>query len=174
MTHNKLVRDRIPEIIQAQGGSYKARILNDEEFLKALNAKLNEEVAEYQESHAIEELADILEVVMAIALANGHDWQEILDIRQKKAEERGGFYKKVFLEESHSNDNRWIYETGTDETNILDSGMNRYNVFKSYDADKVFERQQIDKGNYIRRYHKIDGYVADIQYWNQLTKKWVD
>lgn len=174
MEHNKLLRDRIPEIIESKGDSCKIRVLNDEEFLMALNTKLNEEVAEYQESHSMEELADILEVMMAIAIASGHDWQEVLCLRQKKAEERGGFYKKIFLEETSIKDDRWIYETGREETNILDSGSNLYNVFKSYDPEKVFERQETDKGNYIRRYHKVDGHVADVQYWNRFAQKWMD
>ena len=71
-------------------------------------------------------------------------------------------------------ENLWIYETGRDEPNILGSGTHMYNVFKSYDADRVFERQKQDKGNYIRRYHKIDGRVEDVQYWNQYTQKWMD
>lgn len=68
----------------------------------------------------------------------------------------------------------WIYETGRDEPNVLDSGTSLYNVFKSYDAEKVFERQEIDGGNYIRRYHKIDGRVEDVQYWNKFTHKWMN
>lgn len=175
MEHNKLVRDRIPEIIESKGDSCKIRVLNDEEFVAALNAKLNEEVAEYQESHSMEELADILEVVMAIAMASGHDWQEVLYMRQKKAEERGGFYKKIFLEETQSKAERWIYETGRDETNVLDSGTSLFNVFKSYDAEKVFARHKADKGNnYLCRYHKVDGCVVDVQYWNPNTEKWMD
>ena len=172
MIYNKLVRDKIPAIIENKGDACRTRILNDDEFLKALNAKLNEEVAEYQESHSMEELADVLEVMMAIVNASGYRWEDVLTLRQKKLEERGGFNDKIFLEETQ--DNRWIYETGREETNILGSGSNLYNVFKAYDADKVFEHQEMNKGNYIRRYHKIDGRVEDIQYWNKFTQRWID
>jgi len=86
----KLVRDRIPELF----GYSKLKIANDEEYERALNEKLKEEVNEFVESKNIEELADILEVVQAIAENNGSDFKEILEMKEKKAEVRGRFSKK--------------------------------------------------------------------------------
>ena len=95
--YNKLVRDRIPEIIEASGGMCKTEILSDEEYLKMLNAKLDEELAEYHTDQDIEELADLLEVIRAIAVARGYTTEELEEIRAKKAEARGGFTKKILL-----------------------------------------------------------------------------
>lgn len=96
--YNKLVRDKIPEIIEADGKRCASHILTDEEYITAIEAKLNEEVAEYQKDKNIEEMADILEVLQAICAARDYSTQELEKIRAKKASERGGFQKKVFLE----------------------------------------------------------------------------
>ena len=61
--YNKLVRDKIPEIIEADGKTCKTKILSDEEYIAALETKLNEEVAEYQADKNLEEMADVLEAV---------------------------------------------------------------------------------------------------------------
>lgn len=95
--HNKLVRDKIPDIIVESGATCGYRRASDEEYLAALNAKLNEEVAEYQESGSVEELADILEVVYNIAYHKGCNVPGLEIIRKRKAEERGGFHKKLIL-----------------------------------------------------------------------------
>lgn len=96
--YNKLVRDKIPEIIQADGKTCKTRILLNEDYITVLEAKLNEEVAEYQENRNLEEMADILEVLQAICIARGHSLEELEAMRARKAKERGGFEKKIFLE----------------------------------------------------------------------------
>ena len=96
--YNKLVRDKIPEIIEADGKTCKTRILSDEEYIAALEAKLNEEVAEYQSDKNLEEMADVLEVLRAICLARGYSLEELEAVRANKVEERGGFVKKIFLE----------------------------------------------------------------------------
>jgi len=96
--YNKLVRDRIPEIIKQSGGIPTTRILDDEEFIKELNLKLCEEVQEYLEDESIEELADILEVIHGILRAKKTTFQEVENIRIKKAQERGAFDKRIFLE----------------------------------------------------------------------------
>lgn len=96
--HNKLVRDRIPEIIEASGKRCVTRILPDEEYLAALDAKLQEELNEYQANKSIEELADLLEVMMAVIEARGHDFAEVEAIRQDKAAKRGSFRDRIFLE----------------------------------------------------------------------------
>ena len=97
MIYNKLVRDKIPEIIAANGQDAEYRILSDEEYRHYLEAKLDEEVGEYQRDKTPEELADILEVVYALAATAGCSRQQLMDIYQKKHEDRGGFEKRIFL-----------------------------------------------------------------------------
>lgn len=95
--YNKLVRDNVPDIISAQGKSINLRILSDAEYLAALNAKLDEELAEYKESGNIEELADLLEVIYAIAVAKSCPTMKLNTIRQEKASSHGRFNKKIML-----------------------------------------------------------------------------
>lgn len=97
--YNKLVRDRIPEIIRADGKQLKTRILDDAEYLEALLKKLEEECAELAESRSIEELADVHEVLLALADALGISHAELEKVRRDKAAKRGGFQQKIFLEE---------------------------------------------------------------------------
>ena len=100
MTYNKLVRDRIPEIIQAKGGTCKTRILSDEEYAQKLDRKLGEELAEYLDSHNPEELADLLEVMYACAALQSLTPADLERIRAEKAAKRGGFREKILLIES--------------------------------------------------------------------------
>ena len=95
--YNKLVRDRIPEIIAGNGGECETRILDRDEYRRALREKLREEVAEYEKDGTLEELADIMEVVRALAAADGADAGELEAVRARKAGERGGFENRVFL-----------------------------------------------------------------------------
>ena len=95
--YNKLIRDKIPEIISASGKQSTVRTLTQEEFLKALQDKLQEELDEYLQSNDVEELADILEVINAILDCQNMDFQELEEIRIEKKEERGGFEKRMFL-----------------------------------------------------------------------------
>ncbi len=97
IAYNKLVRDKIPEIIEADGKTCEIEILSDEEYLKALDLKLDEELAEYHKNQNIEELADLLEVIYACAKAAGFSEKELNELRNQKAEKRGGFGKKLFL-----------------------------------------------------------------------------
>ena len=99
-THNKLVRDLIPDIIEASGNECKTTILSNEEYLKMLDAKLDEELAEYNKDKNIEELADLLEVIRAVTIARGYTLDELEAVRAKKAEKRGGFEKKILLIET--------------------------------------------------------------------------
>ncbi len=96
--HRKLVRDLIPDIIEASGKTCVTRRLSDEEYIAALDAKLAEELAEYQADGSMEELADLLEVMMAAAEARGHSFAEVEAIRREKAAKRGGFQRRIFLE----------------------------------------------------------------------------
>lgn len=97
--YNKLVRDRIPEIVESDGKTCSTEILPDDRYLQMLDAKLNEELAEYQESKSLEELADLLEVIRAVVRAHGWTWEQLEQVRTEKAARRGGFEKKIFLKE---------------------------------------------------------------------------
>jgi len=92
----KLVRDNIPQIILADGKTPITRILTDEEYLVELDKKLTEEVAEYQADKSLEEMADILEVLLAICEARGHSVEQLMEVRNQKREQRGGFKQKIF------------------------------------------------------------------------------
>lgn len=98
MQHNKLVRNKIPEIIQSSGKIPHIHILSNESYLEELDKKLNEECAEYQADKDLEELADMLEVMYAIVKARGYTVEELENVRLKKREMRGGFEDKIFLE----------------------------------------------------------------------------
>ena len=97
--YHKLVRDRIPEIIEKDGKTCVCSELSQEDYITMLDQKLNEELAEYQESKSMEELADLLEVMSAVATARGSSMDEVEKIRLRKKEKRGGFEKKLLLEE---------------------------------------------------------------------------
>ena len=95
--YNKLVRDLIPEIIEESGNECRTRILSDEEYLKMIDAKLDEELWEYHQDKNIEELADLLELIITAAKARGYTPEELEAVRTEKARKRGGFEKKIFL-----------------------------------------------------------------------------
>lgn len=97
MIYNKLVRDKIPEIIQENGGRAEIRVLSDEEYRRYLEMKLDEEVGEYHLEKNIEELADILEVLYALASSVGSSREELETVYNKKHEARGGFEKRILL-----------------------------------------------------------------------------
>lgn len=93
----KLVRDRIPEIMENAGERPVIRVLGEAEYLSCLQKKLTEEVEEYLESGALEELADILEVVYALAAAQGISAEALHQAAQRKREARGGFSHRIYL-----------------------------------------------------------------------------
>ncbi len=97
--YHKLVRDRIPEIIEASGKTCVYETLSDEDYLRLLDEKLNEELAEYQESKSLEELADLLEVMWAVVKARSWTIEQLEQVRAEKAAKRGGFEKKILLRE---------------------------------------------------------------------------
>ena len=74
-------------------------ILSDEDYLKMLDAKLDEELAEYHADQNIEELADLMEVIQACAVARGYSVEELEQVRAEKATKRGGFEKRILLKE---------------------------------------------------------------------------
>lgn len=93
----KLVRDNIPEIIKNQGETPYVSVLDDKRYNTALRKKLKEEAREYLASEEIEELADIIEVIEALANHKGSSLEEILEIKEKKAKKNGKFKEKLFL-----------------------------------------------------------------------------
>ncbi|TFD99806.1 nucleoside triphosphate pyrophosphohydrolase [Jeotgalibacillus salarius] len=99
--YNKLVRDLIPDIIAASGKSMETRILSNEEYVIEVKKKMKEELAEYHatqnDEDAIEELADLLELISAAAKTHGVTLEEVEEVREVKARDRGRFNEKVFL-----------------------------------------------------------------------------
>ena len=91
------MRDRIPEIIEASGHKCETRVLSDDEYLMELKNKLQEEVNEYLESGSVEELADIIEVVHSLSAQSGSSIESVEKVRSTKANERGSFKEKIFL-----------------------------------------------------------------------------
>ncbi len=97
MDYNKVIRDKIPEIIEKDGHSCNIKKMTDEEFLLEIEKKLSEEVTEYQNSKNPEELTDILEVIYKIAKLKGISKKELEKIRIDKVEKRGAFEDNLFL-----------------------------------------------------------------------------
>ena len=97
--YNKLVRDKIPEIIEKSGKKCIIEAMDEKTYLESLDNKLNEELTEYQQDKSIEELADLLEVIYAVASARGYSIEELERIRAEKAEKRGGFKDRIWLKE---------------------------------------------------------------------------
>jgi predicted house-cleaning noncanonical NTP pyrophosphatase (MazG superfamily) len=102
--YNKVIRDKIPEIIAESGKKYTLKQLDDASFLAEIEKKLIEEVNEYSESKDIEELADILEVIYRISELRGVNSDELDEIRKEKAEKRGKFDDNLFLIDAEKND----------------------------------------------------------------------
>ncbi len=95
--YNKLIRDKIPEIIEAAGKHCIVEMMTEAEYIAALDSKLNEELEEYQADKSLEELADLLEVMYAVVVARGYSIDELERVRKQKAEKRGGFEKRLRL-----------------------------------------------------------------------------
>ena len=95
--YDKLVRDKIPEIIDKSGKQCEIEILSEKKYLKMIDKKLDEELAEYHKDQNIEELADLLEVIYAATKARGYSIEELDKVRAEKAEKRGNFDKKILL-----------------------------------------------------------------------------
>ncbi|SRR5712691_2584973 len=101
VTYNKLVRDRVPEIIGQDGHRAVTRVLDDDRFLAELLAKLIEEAREARAASAYDlpaELADVLEVLQSAVIAAGLTWDELLAVAAGKRARRGGFSRRLFLE----------------------------------------------------------------------------
>lgn len=95
--YGKLVRDRIPELIERQGKAPILRVLEGDEYVACLRQKLREEADEYLASGQLEELADLLEVILALLQVEGLTFRELNRLRLRKRTERGGFDRRLFL-----------------------------------------------------------------------------
>ena len=101
LDYYKLVRDGIPRIIEAGGGHPVTRVLDQVGYLAALRAKLVEEAEEARaapDGQLGSELADVLEVLRALAAAHGMSWEDVVAEAARKRDERGGFDRRIFLE----------------------------------------------------------------------------
>jgi predicted house-cleaning noncanonical NTP pyrophosphatase (MazG superfamily) len=99
--HNKLVRDLVPQIIQADGRRPTTRILGEEDYQAALRAKLVEEATEARDAtpdRVPVELADVVEVISAFLPTLGLTWDDLFVLARRKRTERGGFAGRVLLE----------------------------------------------------------------------------
>ncbi|MEK7068789.1 MAG: nucleoside triphosphate pyrophosphohydrolase [Patescibacteria group bacterium] len=94
-SYNKLVRNKIPELLDSKGVVYEKRIASPEEYKQELIKKLQEEASEFSEAGSPEELADVLEVIDA--LRKLPEYQNVADLQQKKKKERGGFDDRIIL-----------------------------------------------------------------------------
>lgn len=99
ISYNKLVRDKIPQIIEEDGKTAMVETLGCKDYKKLLDSKLEEELQEYLSSDSTEELADLVEVIYAILKYKGIDIETFESIRIKKADERGAFEKRLLLKE---------------------------------------------------------------------------
>ena len=99
VSYHKLVRDKIPAILDEKGVPHEKHIASEDEYPEMLLRRLDEEVHEFLEIHSAEELADIIEVVEAIKKLPG--FEDIDAVRQKKRDERGGFDEKIIIKGSY-------------------------------------------------------------------------
>ncbi len=99
VTHNKLVRDKIPQIIENANKTPVTEILDNEKYKEMLDLKLSEELKEYLESDNVEELADLVEVIYNILAYKNVDIETFEQIRQDKNNKNGSFKEKIFLKE---------------------------------------------------------------------------
>lgn len=98
--YDKLVRDKIPQVLDAKGIKSVTHRVEGDEYFTRLVAKLREEVEEFAKDANEEEIADIMEVLNAVILAKGFSKEKIEEIRKKKLGERGGFSEKIILEQT--------------------------------------------------------------------------
>ena len=119
----KLVRDRVPERMRERCEEPHYRILNDEEYIEALKTKLLEESIEVQESvskeELIEEIADVFEVLEALAAANKIDLEEVRAMQSSKREKRGGFVERIYC----------IHVDSSEASGLLDYYLSKPDIY---------------------------------------------
>ncbi|WBW96260.1 nucleoside triphosphate pyrophosphohydrolase [Oceanirhabdus sp. W0125-5] len=96
--YNKLIRDKIPQIITADGKKFDTHIASKEEYTQMLEDKLKEETTEYLEDKNLKELADVMEVLFSLAENLGYSEEDLINERNKRNEQRGGFKERIILE----------------------------------------------------------------------------
>ena len=96
--YNKLVRDKIPEVIAEKGNKFTTHIAGDNEYLQALRDKISEEIQEFYEDPCAQEMADILEVLDALTEYHGIQRAQVEEVKKSKNEKRGKFQKRIILE----------------------------------------------------------------------------
>ncbi|RDY24298.1 phosphoribosyl-ATP pyrophosphohydrolase [Romboutsia maritimum] len=99
--YDKLVRDRIPEIIEASGNKCSVEVVGDDVALKYLYKKLDEEVGELLADRNLDEICDVMEVLFAIAGKYGYSDDEVLTMRCEKRCDRGGFENNIILKNTY-------------------------------------------------------------------------
>ncbi|OGH60131.1 MAG: hypothetical protein A2725_00585 [Candidatus Magasanikbacteria bacterium RIFCSPHIGHO2_01_FULL_33_34] len=100
MQFKKLVRDKIPDVIEQNGRTPIYHVADNAEFETELIKKLREEVNEYIENQTPEEMIDILEVIIAIYGVKNYDKDKLEELRVKKLQDRGGFFGRIILDET--------------------------------------------------------------------------
>jgi len=100
MLYNKLVRDKIPDVIAANGETAVFHVAGDGEYWEKLKEKVLEEFKEFVADESAEEFADLMEVLGAIAAFKGFGAEEIAELRRAKNEKRGAFADRIILEEA--------------------------------------------------------------------------
>lgn len=174
MKFDKLVRDRIPEIIARDGKKAVTRTLTDEEYKIYLEKKLDEEVKEFHESKSIEELADILEVISALSDIYG-TFFEMLSVRLVKIAERGGFYEKILLEEicevaDKQNEGEWISVEERLPEDMYGKDRKQITVLVSTKSGRVSTSSRVRMMMFNKE--KRDYEYTDIFEWSgQIAKK---
>lgn len=99
--YDKLVRDRIPEIIESSGNKCEIEVVSDEVALEYLYKKLSEEVSELLEDKNLDEIADVMEVLFAIGAKYGYSEEDVLNRRNEKKDARGGFEDNIVLKKTY-------------------------------------------------------------------------
>lgn len=99
--YDKLVRDKIPEIIKSSGNKCETQVVHDEVALEYLYKKLNEEVSELLEDKNLDEIVDVMEVLFAIASKYGYSEDDVLSKRNEKRINRGGFEDNLILKKTY-------------------------------------------------------------------------
>jgi len=122
-TYDKLIRDKIPEILNEKGIEFGVRIADKNEYIDKLYLKLQEELNEFVLNPSAEEIADMLEVIEAMARLHGIGLDDIKKEKIDKKTKRGGFAKKIVLEWTDEKNENVVIRDGSHVT--LDMGDNK-------------------------------------------------